>query len=160
MSILTVFLPKRGHQPFSRPMATLFFVLWLIIRQLSFGRCSHQPFSCPMATLFFVLWLIIRQLSFERRSHQPFSCPMATEYDGMGQLSERCLYFLAIHISYPQRKTFDAGLLRLTGSDRIYIFLHHIQEQRFCLHRKIIVRPNRKKQKNFYQETGISLYAY
>ena len=116
---------------------------------------DHQPKMSIIPKYVSILTVFL-----PKRGHQPFSCPMATEYDGRGQLSERYLYFLAIHISYPQRKTFDAGLLRLTGSDRIYIFLHHIQEQRFCLHRKIIVRPNRKKQKNFYQETGISLYVY
>ncbi len=44
---------RRGHQPFSRPMSTLLFVMWLIVNLLSFGRCGHQPVSRPMSTLLF-----------------------------------------------------------------------------------------------------------
>ena len=69
---------------------------------------GHQTVKCPMATLLFILWLIIRQLPFEGVPIGPFSVRWARSTTGR-QLSERCLYFLTIPVLCPQRKIFDTG---------------------------------------------------
>ena len=45
---------------------------------VTFGRCGHQPFSRPMSTLLFVMWLIVNLLLALVRVHQPVSRPMST----------------------------------------------------------------------------------
>ena len=71
---------------------------------------GHQTVKCPMATLLFILWLIIRQLPFEGVPIGPFSVQWARSTTGR-QLSERCLYFLTIPVLCPQRKIFDTVVL-------------------------------------------------